>query len=186
MREYKSCPYCASLLKRNAQGFLACECGFVHWDNPVPVVACVVPMQHRWLVDAGISTAGIPDGGLLLVQRDKQPFEGEWCFACGFMEKHGHPKDEAARETMEETGIRVRIERMLCACNPMPGEINQIVISYLARPVGGILKHGDDARSVGVFTRENMPELCFRSHRMLRDQWFAGNLGDRTGEDLLI
>ena len=111
---------------------------------------------------------------------------GEWCLPCGHLTRHSHPKAEGVRETLEETGIDVRIEKILCVCNPMPGEVNQIVISYLARQVGGALKFGDDASNVGVFPSWAMPELCFRSHRMLKDQWFAGNLGQLTGKDLLI
>lgn len=181
------CPNCSHALERNSSGYLACpECNFVHWNNPVPVVATVVPMIHKWLDAAGIPKLDVPDGGIVLVQRDIGEFAGDWCLPCGHIEQHGHPKAEAVRETEEESGLLVRIEKLLCACNPMPGEVNQMVLSYLARPVGGTLRFGSDARGVGVFTPATMPKICFRSHQMLFDQWFAGNLGTLTGEDLRI
>jgi ADP-ribose pyrophosphatase YjhB (NUDIX family) len=187
MAEFTFCPYCAIPLKKNPDGFPACSrCGFIHWDNPVPVVACVIPMRHYWLKLAGIPTDGIPDGGLVIIQRGKQPFKDGFCFPCGYMEKHGHPKAECVREALEETGLEVRIEKMLCACNPMPGEVNQIVISYLARPVGGRLRAGSDAKAVYVLSRSDRRQLCFRSHRMLREEYEAGNVGRLTGQDLLI
>lgn len=185
MKPFRFCPHCARPLRKNAHGHKSCgDCGFIHWNNPVPVVACVVPMHHSWLKKAGISTRGIPSGGLLTVRRGTAPYKGRWCLPCGYMNQHGHPKAEAAREVLEETGIIVRIEKIISTCNPVPGEINQIAIHYLARPVGGTLRAGDDAIDVRVFARDSMPELCFRSHRMLRDNWYAGRLGRLTGRDL--
>jgi ADP-ribose pyrophosphatase YjhB (NUDIX family) len=186
MAEYQFCPYCTAPLEKNDEGFMACSCGFVHWDNPVPVVACVIPMQHYWLKRAGIPTDGIPDGGIVIVERGNPPFVGGVCLPSGFMNKHGLPKAETCREILEETGLVIRIERMLCACNPMPGEVNQIVLSYLARPVGGILRAGSDAKEVYVVDAKDPRQLCFRSHRMLRAEYEAGNIGALTGEDLLI
>lgn len=183
-KPYIYCPHCAKQLDRVVKGRKACACGFVHWDNPTPVVVCVVPMYHEWLRKAGISTLGIPDGGLLAVRRGTDPFKGSWCLPCGYMEPHGHPKAEAAREVLEETGIIVRIEKIISTCNPVPGEINQVVTSYLARPVGGVLKAGDDAVDAQVFSQHNMPPLCFRSHRMLHQQWYSGMIGELTGKDL--
>jgi ADP-ribose pyrophosphatase YjhB (NUDIX family) len=184
MSRYAFCPHCARALRLNKEGLPSCVCGFTHWDNPVPVVACLVPMQREWLKKTHLPYEEFPDDGVLLVQRNRAPFAGEWCLPCGFMNKHGHPKEEATREVFEETGVHVRIEKMLCACNPMPGEINQIVISYLARPIGGILRAGDDARDARVFSRDDAPDLCFRSHQMLLDHWFGGHISGLTGVDL--
>jgi 8-oxo-dGTP diphosphatase len=186
-REFKFCPYCTTPLSKNEKGYLACSaCPFIHWDNPIPVVAVVIPMDHWFLGIANIETEGIPDGGIVLVRRGIPPFVGEWCLPCGHLERHGHPKAEAVREVEEESGLVVRLEKILCNCNPMPGELNQITLSYLGRPVGGKLKAGDDASEVGVFAKDNLPKICFRSHRMLVDRWFAGELGKLTGQDLLI
>lgn len=184
---FTHCPSCCQELRRNSDGYPACPiCGFVHYDNPIPTVTCVVPMLHSFLLKVGMSIDGIPDGGLLLVKRAKEPFPGQWCLPCGFIERHAHPKAEGVRETHQETNVLVRIEKILCVCNPMPGEVNQIVVSYLARPVGGAITAGDDAADARVFAHEEMPHLCFRSHQMLADQYFAGKLGTLTGEDLEI
>lgn len=184
--EYRFCPHCRNKLEKNNEGYLACRCGFVHYDNPVPVVAAVVPMDHRFLHKAGMRTEGISDGGILMVRRARPPFMGEWCLPCGFMEKHGHPKSEVVREVYEETGIHARVEKLLCVCNPAPGEANQTVISYLLRPTGGFLCYGSDVSAVCVFGREDEPKACFRSHQMLINHWFAGELGELSGTDLLL
>jgi len=150
------------------------------------VVAAVVPILHTFLAHTGIPYQDLPDGGLVLVRRGIAPFEGAWCLPCGHVEKHGHPKDEAAKEVREESGLITRMEKLLCLCNPAPGEANHVVGSYLARPVGGALQAGDDATEVGVFTKENAPTLCFRSHERLKQQWFRGELGTLTGIDLML
>lgn len=167
---------------------MACKntqsCGFVHYDNPVPVVAVLVPMAHEFLTQAGMAIQDIPNSGIVLVQRRNPPFVGRWCLPCGYINKHGYPKAEAAREVREETGLIVRIEKILCICNPMPGGVNQLTISYLGRPAGGTLQAGDDASNVGVFAEVDLPDVCFRSHRMILDQWFKEEFGGLTGHDL--
>ena len=188
MREYRYCPFCRTPMKRNAEGILACqdaqECGFVHYDNPIPVVAVLIPMAHEFLAQAGMAVQDIPDKGIVLVRRKNPPYVGEWCLPCGYMNQYGNPKAEAAREALEETGLIVRAEKILCVCNPVPGAVNQLTISYLARPVGGILQAGDDASQVGVFAEVDLPDVCFRSHRMVLDRWLAGEFGALTGQDL--
>lgn len=186
------CLWCSSpLVSREINGnqYLACsKCEFVHWDNPKLVVATLIPMVHSFLEIAGISTEGIPDGGIVLVRRAVPPFVGGWCFPCGHTEKCSHPKAEATRETEEECGLVVRLEDLLCLCNPMPGELNQAVAHYLARPVGGSLRAGtgSDVSDVGVFGKDDLPEICFRSHRRLANLWFEGKLPALTGKDLDI
>jgi ADP-ribose pyrophosphatase YjhB (NUDIX family) len=168
MKTYQYCPACSQQLSRVVDGRPACECGFVHYNNPVPVVAVMIPREE----------------GLVLVQRGVPPFKGEWCMPCGYINEHEIPKVAAVREAREETGLDVRLEQILCVCNPMPGEINQLTITYLARAVGGELRAGDDALAVDVFPRDRLPKVCFRSHRMLIDKWVAGRLGRLTGTDL--
>lgn len=191
-REYQFCPFDKmGLIKQVIEGeeFLACPkdgCGYVHWDNPIPTVATLVAMPHYWLNIAGISTAGIPNNGIVLIRRGIPPFKGEWCLPCGYISRHGHPKAEAVKEVREETGLETRIEQLICVCNPMAGEVNVNVVHYLARPVGGVLQAGDDAEEVGVFSEYDLPKICFRSHAKVVRHWFSGDLGKLTGDDLVI
>ena len=57
--DYRYCPHCRTELaavERGGQTRLACpQCRFVHWRNPVPVVAAVVERADRVvLVVAGL------------------------------------------------------------------------------------------------------------------------------------
>ena len=190
MKSAKFCLNCGTALvprEIEKKTRMACpECDFVHWNSPTLVVSTLIPMLHSFLEVAGLSTNGVPDGGIVLVRRTVPPFVGDWCFPCGHMDTYAHPKAEVVRETEEECGLVIRLEALLCLCNPMPGELNQSVAHYLARPTGGILRAGSDAGDVGVFDRSNLPNICFRSHRRLVDLWFEGKIPTLTGQDLVI
>jgi len=53
------------------------------------------------------------DGAVLLTQRNHQPKMGEWSFPSGFVDAGERVEDAAVREVKEETGIDVRVERLL-------------------------------------------------------------------------
>ncbi len=125
-----------------------------------------------------------PFHSIVLVKRKNPPFVGQWCLPCGYINRYEIPKAAAVREVLEETGLVIRLEKLLCCCSPMPGEINQITISYLARPEGGKLCAGDDASEVRYFAETDCPPVCFRSHQMLISKWWTGRLGEITGQDL--
>lgn len=171
MKHYLFCPFCQTDLEEKEGGLKFCpSCHFTHYDNPIPVVAVLVPQEE----------------GIVLVKRGVPPFMGDWCLPCGYMNRFEHPKAAGRRETQEETGLVVRMEKILSVCNPSPEDypLNQLVIHYLGRVVGGELRAGDDALDVGVFSQDQMPPVCFRSHRMVIDEWFSGKWGGITGVDL--
>jgi 8-oxo-dGTP diphosphatase len=136
-------------------------CEFVHWDNPKPVTATLIPY----------------DDGLVLVKRRFAPFIDDWCLPGGFMEALESPEESAAREVLEETGLEVQITRLLGAHSP--GNYNVVSLFYLGIPKGGALVPGDDASDVGVFTQETLPaNIAFMLHNKMIKQFFAtaGNL----------
>jgi NAD+ diphosphatase len=86
---YKFCPSCAApLALRAADGRLGCACGYVHWDNPVPVVAAIV--EH--------------DGAVILARNKEWP-EKMYGLVTGFLEKDEAPEEGAKREVKEELDL---------------------------------------------------------------------------------
>lgn len=159
----KACPFCAQglfVVEIGGKERLACNhCEFVHWDNPKPVTATLIPM----------------DGGLVLVKRKFEPFVGDWCLPGGFIEAVEHPAESAAREVLEETGLEVAVEQLLDATAPGRG-INVVILFYLARPTGGELKAGDDASEVKAFKQHELPEnIAFELHRKMVGRFFESN-----------
>ncbi len=159
----KCCPLCANsvrLLAIGGRDRIACtSCEFVHWDNPKPVTATLIPM----------------DGGLVLVRRNVEPFVDDWCLPGGFIEARECPEEAAMREVLEETGLEVQVKSILGAHSPGRG-INVIILFYLAEFVGGTMKPGDDASEVRVFKERDLPKnVCFDLHRKMIRKYFEGN-----------
>ncbi len=131
---YAFCPHCASPLTPRAHtGSLdvlrhSCPdaaCGFVHWDNPVPVVAAVV--EHE---------------GALILARNKAWAAPFFALITGFLEKTDpSPEEAVAREVKEEldldaTGVHFighyRFERQ-----------NQLILAFHV-PATGVVTLGEE------------------------------------------
>jgi NADH pyrophosphatase NudC (nudix superfamily) len=124
--DFKYCPRCTAALVERHDGErprIACPeagCGFVHWQNPTPVVAAIV--EHR--------------NGIVLARNRAwtMPFFG---LITGFLEKNEKPEEAVLREVEEELGLKGRdpafighytFERM-----------NQLIIAYHVRADGEIV-----------------------------------------------
>lgn len=164
----KSCPLCAQGLEIsliNGRDRLVCfACEFVHWDNPLPVTATIIPYLEEDIKK------------IVLVQRKYPPFVGDWCLPGGFIEAHESPDQSALRECEEETGLKITLERILSASAPGKS-INVIILFYLAHPADGILTAGDDASAVAVFSQNELPEnIAFPLHKQMICDWFENKL----------
>lgn len=157
---YKHCPECAAALEdREFEGKIkrACtSCSFVFWNNPLPVVAALIPR----------------DGGIVLIQRGIEPAKGKWALPAGYCETGEDPPDGAERESEEECGLRIKVGRHPTCVRQPPGR-NQFILFYRALRVEGEMKFGSDALAVGVFYADNLPELAFSTHREVIDAYFA-------------
>jgi ADP-ribose pyrophosphatase YjhB (NUDIX family) len=133
------------------------ECGFVHFVDP----------------KVGAGVLAVRDGKVVLVRRAMVPAIGSWCLPSGFVEYDEAPYEAAARECLEETGLRVELTGLL--------EISQyandargagIIILYQGQVVGGQPRAGDDASEVGFFGPEELPEdIAFPSNRRALTRW---------------
>ena len=111
------CPVCATRLeRRNIGGFERplCpdfHCGYVFWDNPIPVVAGVV--EH--------------DGQLVFARNALWPV-GMYGLITGFLEPRETPEDGVIREVAEELGIEARITTFIGAYGF--ARKNQLLLAY--------------------------------------------------------
>lgn len=125
-------------------------CGYVHYTDP----------------KVGVGVAIFEDDQLLLVRRSVNPGRGKWSLPAGFVDQGEDPKETAAREALEETGLVVVVGRVLDVYfNPPDGGGASIFILYRAKRAGGELRAGDDADEAQFFALDRLPDLAFASTR---------------------
>ena len=96
------CPHCRKVLETLPLGGrerLACpdyQCGFVHWNNPIPVVAAIV--EH--------------DEHIVLVRNVGWP-KTWYGLVTGFLEAGEMPEQGVLREVEEEIGLKPTLESYL-------------------------------------------------------------------------
>jgi 8-oxo-dGTP diphosphatase len=127
-------------------------CGWLHFADP-KVAAAVLVEQ---------------DGRVLLVRRVNEPFRGLWTLPAGFVDADEHPASAAARECLEETGLSVRVTRVLdvVAGREHPRGADFVIV-YAAEVESGTLFAADDADAVGWFERSELPPLAFKATRQV-------------------
>jgi ADP-ribose pyrophosphatase YjhB (NUDIX family) len=159
--EFKYCPRCASLLNHEMRfGKMrpVCPaCGWIHFVDP-KVAAAVLIEQ---------------DGHVLLVRRVNEPFRGMWTLPAGFINGGEDPSEAAERECLEETGLRVRVNRVLeiISGKEHPRGADFIIV-YRAQVLGGELKPDDDADAVEWFGRDQLPPLAFRATQKVLESFY--------------
>ena len=113
--DYRYCPHCRTELaavERGGQTRLACpQCHFVHWRNPVPVVAAVVERADRVVL---VHSIGRPAHWYGLV--------------AGFLERGEHPEVAILREVAEELGLEGRLAGAI-GIHPFE-RLNQVIFAY--------------------------------------------------------
>ena len=156
----KFCAWCgASLIDRTLEGRprRACSrCDYVVYAHPT----------------VGAVAAVVERGMVLLVRRRLEPFRGHWTLPAGYLELDEEPWETARRETREETGIVIeQVDLLGVLTNHDDHRRRGVVVAYLARPVGGELRAGDDAEDAQYFELQRLPEqLGFaNNHRLLQE-----------------
>lgn len=149
---FKFCPRCAAEMtheeKFGALRPICPQCGWIYFQDPK--VASAVLIED--------------DGRVLLVRRVNEPFRGLWTLPAGFVNGGEDPADAAARECLEETGLTVRITRVLDVISGREHERGaDFIIVYHAEIVSGELSPADDADAVEWFERNHLPPLAFRA-----------------------
>ncbi len=113
-------------------------------------------------------------GRILLVRRGGSPFKGSWALPGGFCEVGETTEECGAREVAEETGVTVRVGRLLGVYSDPKRDPrgHTVTVLYEARRVRGVARGGDDAAEARWFTRrevENL-DLAFDHGKIVRDQ----------------
>jgi ADP-ribose pyrophosphatase YjhB (NUDIX family) len=155
------CPQCGAAISQ-AERFgqirpVCLACGYVHFHDPK--VAAAVFIENG--------------GRVLLVKRGVPPEQGRWALPAGFVDDREDPRATAVREVREETGLEVRVTRLLDVFHSGRALGASIVIVYAAEVVSGDVHPLDDVDAVAWFGPDDLPDLAFESTRRLVDAWSA-------------
>ena len=126
--EVNHCIRCAAPMEdRSIDGVArracAARCGFVHWDNPVPIVAAVV----QW-------------GDQFVLARNSAWPAGMFSVISGFLERGEAPGATVARETREELGLETSASQFID--HYVVPDANLLMIGFAVKACGS-LRIGD-------------------------------------------
>lgn len=128
------------------QRFVCERCNVVHYRNPRILVVCAV--NHRDTV--------------LLCRRANEPALGKWNAPSGFLEIGETLQEGAARETFEETGVRVdpaKLELYSIVNMPLIEQVAIVFRTNLSRPAK--IKLGPESLDAAFVSEAEVQQLDF-------------------------
>jgi NAD+ diphosphatase len=157
MSDMKYCPLCGHTLKTAdlaGRERLVCsaECGYVFWDNPVPVVAGIVEL-----------------GDSVVLIRNKEWPERFLGIVAGFLEKKESPEEAILRELKEELGLEGEIIDFVG--NYGFSQKNQVILAYHIKAHGEIVL-GDELAAYKLVPPAELRPWSLGTGPALKD-WLA-------------
>ncbi len=113
----------------------------------------------------GVGAVIVRDGRAVIVQRSTEPLKGQWSIPGGALEIGETLRQCAAREALEETGLRIEAVDVLDVFDSIYRDpdgrcrYHYVLIDFFCRVVGGELKAGGDAAQARWITAEELPSL---------------------------
>lgn len=148
LKKYRFCPECALPLSEgmiDGRVRLHCaSCGFVRYENPLPVVIAIA----------------VDDGRFLLIKRGIPPKRGYWGCPSGFVESGESPEEACLRELREEAGVTGEVTRLVRVSHWRDDELygDMLVVSYLVRVTGGTPSAGEEVDDVRYHAPHELPD----------------------------
>jgi 8-oxo-dGTP diphosphatase len=105
---------------------------------------------------------------IVLIERKHAPLG--WALPGGFVDVGESVADAARREALEETSLEVELlEQFYCYSQPARDPRRHTVSTVYIGKARGAPKAADDAKNLGVFTAEDLPQLAFDHGQILAD-----------------
>lgn len=158
MSAYRFCPCCGGSLQTaeiNGQLRQRCSaagCAYIHWDNPVPVVAAIVEV----------------DGAVILARNHSWP-EKMFGLITGFLEKGETPNNAVLREVREELGLNAETAHFI-GYYPF-FEMNQLILAFHV-PASGEITLSEELADIKRVPVERLKPWTIGTGPAVRD-WLA-------------
>ncbi|MFH2218425.1 MAG: NUDIX hydrolase [Pseudomonadota bacterium] len=121
------------------------------------------------------------DDGIVLVERRNPPHG--WALPGGFVDYGESLEASAVREAKEETSLDVQLEEQFHTySNPDRDPRHHTVTTVFIAGGTGIPKADDDAKKVGIFTKNELPEPIVFDHGQIISDYFQYREGTRKRE----
>lgn len=111
------------------------------------------------------------DGGIVLIKRGKEPFEGYWALPGGFVEYGETVENAVKREAKEETGLDTTIKDLVGVYSEPERDPRRHTVSICYLLEGrGELKAGTDASEATRKSFKKIPtNLAFDHGKIIKD-----------------
>lgn len=152
------CPQCGHPLQTaevDGQSRPRCDaagCGYVHWDNPAPVVAAIVEMD-----------------GVVILARNRAWPEHMFGLITGFLEKGETPDAAILREVREELGLDAAVAHFI-GYYPF-FEMNQLILAFHV-PARGEIVLNEELAAIKRVPVERLKPWTIGTGPAVRD-WLA-------------
>jgi len=136
------------------------RCGFILYQNPAPGVVVLI----------------VNNDMILLGERDNKVFMGgKWSLPGGFIEFDEDFLSAAHRETMEETGLSIKIISIISVVsNFFSPDLHTLVIVLLANKMNDALRPGDDMVKLEWFPLSGpFPSMAFEADKHIINRYYT-------------
>ncbi len=109
------------------------------------------------------------NANIVLIERKNPPYG--WALPGGFVDYGESLEASAVREAKEETSLDIRlVEQFHTYSDPNRDPRHHTVTTVFIAQGAGTPQPADDAKNIGVFTRENLPSpIAFDHAKIIRD-----------------
>lgn len=165
-RSVKYCSQCAGLLSLRVPPndtvlrHVCNECETVFYQNPRVVVGTLPRWKNK----------------VLLCKRAIEPRVGYWTLPSGYLE-NGETVDEGARrETLEESGASVSVQRLFSVYS-LP-HVNQVYLIFLSALETLEFAPGKESLEVRLFAKQEIPwaQIAFRAIEFTLQRYFETDI----------
>jgi len=113
------------------------------------------------------------DGGIVLIKRKNPPYG--WAIPGGFVDYGETLEAAAVREAKEETCLDVNLVRQFHTySDPDRDPRHHTVTTMFIATAAGTPQAADDAKDIGIFTRDKLPDDIAFDHRQVLKDYFEG------------